>query len=472
MCVLRADTCRYTNLFRAAVYPRMFFEHDSNGNPIHFSAYDPEGGTFAGRGASDSGFWDAYRTVYPLNSLLHTDQWGLQMEGWLNAYVEGGWLPSWSAPGDRGAMTGNMQDASVADAIVKRKWLPETFNASLAWEAVAKDAYTIDPKGRKGLALYETHGFIPIGNGVGDEVSATLNYNLADFSMSLAAAALGHTENAKLLLNRSKSWRSLFDPSFKGGFMRPKYANGSWLTPFDEFAWEGNSGEFTEAAAWQYRFYVPHEPQALAQLYGSDGQMCAYLTETMTGASAVKNEAAPGQVYHNGNWGLHHEQVEMVENCFGQYEHNNQPVWHQLWMFAPAGCPADGQRFLRAATSLFYGPEYFSGDEDNGSMSAWFLLSAMGLYQLVPGSLEYSIGSPMFRYVRLTLDSGNVLHIKAPANTKTAVYVASVSWNGVSLDKLSIGFDKLMDGGVLLFEMTADPESAFVPGVDRPGFIS
>ena len=153
----------------------------------------------------------------------------------------------------------------------------------------------------------------------------------------------------------------------------------------------------------------------------------------------------------------------MVENCFGQYEHNNQPVWHQLWMFAPAGCPAAGQRFLRAATSQFYGPEYFSGDEDNGSMAAWYLLSAMGLYQLVPGSLVYSIGSPMFRHVKVTLDSGNILHIKAPANSEANVYVASVSWNGARLDQLSIGFDKLMAGGTLLFEMTADPESAFVP---------
>ena len=132
-------------------------------------------------------------------------------------------------------------------------------------------------------------------------------------------------------------------------------------------------------------------------------------------------------------------------------------------MFAPAGCPAAGQRFLRAATSRFYGPEYFSGDEDNGSMAAWYLLSAMGLYQLVPGSLEYSIGSPMFRHVKMTLDSGNILHIKAPANSEANVYVASVSWNGARLEQLSIGFDKLMAGGTLLFEMTADPESAFVP---------
>merc|ERR1711968_374823 len=104
----------------------------------------------------------------------------------------------------------------------------------------------------------------------------------------------------------------------------------------------------------------------------------------MTGGDVPGGGAAPGQIYHNGRWGLHHEQVEMVENCFGQYEHNNQPVWHMLWMAAPAGCPEVGQRFMRKVTAEFYGPNYYTGDEDNGSMAAWYLLSAMGLYQLVP----------------------------------------------------------------------------------------
>merc|ERR1719502_655360 len=91
----------------------------------------------------------------------------------------------------------------------------------------------------------------------------------------------------------------------------------------------------------------------------------------------------PGKIFHNGHWGLHHEQVEMVENCIGQYEHNNQPVWHQLWMFSPAGCPARGQYWLRKITKEGYGSTYFTGDEDNGSMASWFLLAAMGIYQLV-----------------------------------------------------------------------------------------
>jgi len=188
--------------------------------------------------------------------------------------------------------------------------------------AVAKDAYTIDSRGRKGLELYEKFGYIPIGHNVGDEVSATLNYNLADFSMSLAAADLGLTEDAARLLNRSRSWRKIFDPSFKGGFMRPKSENGTWLTPFDEFAWEGNDGEFTEAAPWQYRFYVPHEPKALAELYGGK-QLCAYLTETMTGEAAAGAGAGPGSIYHNGHWGLHHEQVH-IHSAYTLYIHKLQ----------------------------------------------------------------------------------------------------------------------------------------------------
>jgi putative alpha-1,2-mannosidase len=162
-----------------------------------------------------------------------------------------------------------------------------------------------------------------------------------------------------------------------------------------------------------------------------------------------------------------------------------------LWMAAPAGCPEVGQRFLRQvrfchtdrnenerapgfvltnvsnalwqATRQFYGPEFYSGDEDNGSMAAWYLLSALGLYQLVPGSLDYSIGSPMFRHVKLSLDNGKVLQVKAPANSAEAVYVKSVAWNGEALPALAIGFDKLMEGGTLLFEMTDDPEQVFRP---------
>ena len=151
----------------------------------------------------------------------------------------------------------------------------------------------------------------------------------------------------------------------------------------------------------------------------------------------------------------------MVENCFGQYEHNNQPVWHIPYMFAPAGCASAGQRWLREAMKRFYSPARYSGDEDNGSMSSWFLLSAMGLYQLVPASPTYSIGSPLYRRLRLRLDNGKELIVSAPANSADTPYVHAVFFNGVPLAELQIDYWRLRAGGILAFTMGSEPCDPF-----------
>jgi len=443
----------YGNVFRASIYPRHLFEIDQNGLPHHYAPDDPQGRVFPGRLVADSGFWDAYRTVYALNSLYRADEMAVQMEGWINSYKEGGHLPSWSSPGDRGTMTGNMQDAVVADAIVKGIG---GFNHSLAYQGLLQDAFVEGKQfGRKGLAEYMQYGYIPSGEGIGDEVSATLNYALADHSMALAARKLGDNATADVLEERAKQgWRVLWDGSHRGGFLRAKNRNGTWDEPFDEFAW---GGAYTEAGPWQYRFYVPHEPAALRDAYAAaDGSasMCDVLEAAMSGKGPG---ARPGHVFHNVNWGLHHEQTEMVENCFGQYEHNNQPVWHQLYMFAPAGCAARGDYWLRQALVRFYGPRYYSGDEDNGSMASWFVLSAMGLYQLAPGSLEYSIGSPLYRRVELSMDNGKKLIIAAPNNSMDTPYVNRVSFNGQEIKGRSISYEVLRSGGTLSFDMWVQP---------------
>mmetsp|Transcript_23407 Transcript_23407/g.62541 ORF Transcript_23407/g.62541 Transcript_23407/m.62541 type:complete len:662 (+) Transcript_23407:3-1988(+) len=437
----------YTNLYRTAIYPRKLYEISDEGSPIHWSPYD--GRVHSGRMSSDLGFWDGYRTVYPLSTILRTNETGNQMEGWINAYKESGSLVSWASPGARGAMTGNMQDASISDAIAKGIG---GFDTETAYEALMKDAFS--PGFRRGLDMYERHGYIPVGSVLGfdSEVSATLNYALADHSMSLAAEKLGKAADAAKLKNRSRTWRSLFDPSFKGGFFRPRLSSGAWLDPFDELAW---GGPYTEASAWQYRFYAPHEPEALAELYGGD-RMCHYLSEMMTGGEGTDG---PGAAYHKGSWGLHHEQTEMTENCFGQYEHNNQPVWHVLYMFAPAGCASAGQYWLRQATGRLYGPHMYTGDEDNGSMSAWYVLSAIGIYQLTPGSSTYRLGSPMFRHLVLQLDNGRTLEILAQSNSPENVYVQAASLNGVPLKCLTVDYFELMKGGKLEFVMSSKPSS-------------
>jgi putative alpha-1,2-mannosidase len=304
---------------------------------------------------------------------------------------------------------------------------------------------------------------------------------------------VGDTATAAALRNRSdRAWRSLWDPAFKGGFLRAKDEHGGWESPFDEFAWDG---PYTEGSAWQYRFYVPHDPEGLAAAYdkaakddkaastavrlgaaGGSGDrpsatpmlrpMCEYLVQAMAGRATDPTDPTdptdtadagegPGATFHvrPGQWPLQHEQTEMVANCFGQYEHNDQPVWHMIWMMLGAGCPSEAQYWLRQATSRFYGPDYFSGDEDNGSMASWYLLSAMGLYQLVPGNTSYSIGSPMYRDLSLTMDNGATLHIRAPANSPSSPYVHGVRFNGASLKVLAIEYEELRKGGELEFDM-------------------
>uniref|UniRef100_A0A7S3YSB0 Alpha-1,2-mannosidase n=1 Tax=Lotharella globosa TaxID=91324 RepID=A0A7S3YSB0_9EUKA len=449
----------YSSMYRASLFPRSLAEIDGDGHVVHYSAYDEQGRTFPGEIAADSGFWDAYRTVYQLGALIHPEQYAKMIQGWMNAYREQGWLPGWPSPGERGAMAATMQDCVVADAIV-RDMVPG-LDLNEAYKAIAKDAFTVQPpgakKGREGLDEYLKYGYLAADGKASDQVAASLNFMLCDYSISLAAAKLGRDDDAKALAQRAANWRKLFDRTATGGshgvpgFFRPKLMNGTFESSFDVYAWGGLNHEYTEAAPYQYRFYVPHDPEGLAEAYGGGDVMCKALEEMMTTAPT----------YHLGSWGLHHEQVEMVEFCFGQYEHNNQPVHHVLYMFKGAGCPAQGQKWLRYAQDNLYNERVgYSGDEDNGEMSSWFVLSSLGLYQLVPGSEFYEIGSPTWETATVKVGDDKVLKINAPGNSPDTPYVKSVSFNGTPLNALRVKFSDLRQGGELQFEMTGDADEA------------
>ena len=516
----------YTSLYRGALFPRLLSETDADGQEVHYSPYATSragapsadarhGGRSSGTAcaprpgpvATDSGFWDAYRAVYPQLSLLYPAQLGRLVQGWVNAYVEGGWLPSWASPGYRGSMVGSMGDVTLADAIVKR--IPG-FNVTLAYEAIRKDAFVAPSaaereRGREGLDEYVRHGYIPSDARpyVSEEVSRSLNYYLSDFAISRAAEALGRTEDAAALAARAAKYALLFDN--RTGFFRPKLANGSvarvdyWgvsaastggphapADAFDPFEW-GNG--FTEGGPWQYRFSAEHDPKGLARLYAAAGlDMCAELEAAMTSQPT----------YHTGSYGsVIHEMVEMGEHAWGQYAHNDQPAHHMLWMFIAMGssvrdpCAHRGQAYLRRAMTELYPPAGgiaggFAGDEDNGEMGSWLVLSALGLYSLAPGTPDYVLGSPLFKRVRVRLGELGRAAGDAPRARDAAgggaraleivatnlaspkhVYVDSVSLNGEQLRGTSVRYEQLMAGGTLEFVMTDKPN--FAPGPMRGG---
>jgi len=284
-------------------------------------------------------------------------------------------------------------------------------------------------------------------------VSRTQNYALADFAIAQAALKLNFSQDASTLLLRSKGYQKLWDPQTK--LFRPRLTNGSLTSDFDQWAW---GGEYTEAGPWQYRFYAPHDVDGLQTLYGGQQGLCSNLDKFM----------AQKPVFHFGGYG--HEIHEMTEMAlqgsnfgvpggfFGEYEMDNQPVHHVLYMYIAAGCPSNGQYWIRQTCSKLYGPTYFSGDEDNGEMSSWYLLSALGLYSLVPGTPDYVIGSPMFRSANISLPNSKFLVISAVNNLPTNYYVQSVSWNGNTLPALRIAYSDLMKGGILQFSMSPNPQ--------------
>ena len=465
-------TVFYSAQYRASLFPRQLSEVNAAGELVHWSPYSPSGGTYPGPLSADSGFWDAYSTVYPLHTLINTDRLGPEMlTGWLNAYKEGGWLPKWSSPGYRQGMVGTMGDVVLSDAIIND--VPG-LDQALAYESIRKDAFEAPPEGVQGVGRvclegYLANGFIPsnapmtTGGKCYETVSRTLNYLQSDWAIAQAAAKLGHAVDADVLLQRAANFSHLFNPKtafFQSKTVTPLLSTGlvasKFSDTFDQFAW---GGDYTEAGPWQYRFYLPYDPKGLAALYTAAGaDICDALLQAQTSLSA----------YHIGAYDAEiHEQTEMPENCWGQYEHNNQPVHHVLYMFAAVdprstltgACAAAGQRYLRKAMTALYRPgsDMFAGDEDNGQMSAWFLLSSVGLYSLSPGSGFYNIGSPLFASVEISLGGGKNVAVVAKNHGPENVYVHGVRWNGEDLVEGRIAYSMLKQGGVLEFDMGDKP---------------
>jgi predicted alpha-1,2-mannosidase len=289
-------TTFYSCMYRAAIFPRQISEVDASGAVVHWSPYD--GTVHAGPMSADSGFWDAYSTVYPLHTLLNRPQLSTMLTGWLNAYKEGGWLTKWSSPGYRTGMVGTMGDVTLADAIVKQ--VPD-LDYELAYEAIRKDAYEVPPDGvggigRNCLSSYLQYGYIPLGapmttGGTCSEiVSRTLNYMQSDFAISKAAAVLGKVNDAAELALRASNYSAIFEQ--ETGFFRSRsITDGKFTKPFDQFAW---GGDYTEAGPWQYKFYVPWDPLGLSKVYSDSGRdICDDLQRAQTMKS----------VFHVGSYG-------------------------------------------------------------------------------------------------------------------------------------------------------------------------
>lgn len=475
----------YSSLYRASLFPRQLTEFDASGAAIHWSPFATDNTTrvMSGPLSTDSGFWDAWNTVYPLLTLFHRPMLAITVQGWLTAFNEGGWLPKWASPGYRSGMIGTMGDVSLADAIVND--IPG-FDVDLAYAAIRKDAFESPPVGVEGVGRvclnpYLQHGYVPrdapmtTGGTCYEVVSRTLNYLQSDYAVAQAAQKLGKADDESVLRQRASNFSLLFDN--ETGFFRSRsLSNGKFSEPFDQFGW---GGDYTESGPWQYRFYLPYNADGLHDLYAANQHdMCSLLSETMTSSS----------LFHLGGYGsVIHEQSEMADHCFGQYAHNNQPVHHLLYMHMFDGyggsCADQGRHYVRRTLTQLYraDSDMFPGDEDNGEMAAWFVLSSLGLYERSPGSGQFEFGVPLFSDVTVdvsdafhghshrladtrrkratdaTFASAKTLRIVAHNNDIHNTRIESVRWNDRTLPSTSngIAYADLAQGGTLEFFMAA-----------------
>jgi len=421
----------YSCLYRTLLFPRIWHEPDAQGIMQHRSPYN--GKVLPGVMYADHGYWDVYRAWYPLMTLLFPERLAEILQAWVNAYKEGGWLPQFPSPGYRACMTGSLIDSVFGDAAAKK--LPG-FDLEAAYAGLKKHATEVgNPDagfGRRGLKEVLQYGYAP-ADLVEQSAAETVDAAYGDFCIAQVAKALGHEDDYAMFMKRSENWRHLFDS--ETGFLRGKKKDGSWIEPFDPVTW---GDPYVEGSAWQHRFDVPHNVDALIASLGGNEKTVAAL-DAMLAAAPDFNVGVYGQEIH--------EMSEMAAVKFGQYAHSNQPVHHVLFVFAAAGRPDRTRFWVKKVMEELYSPSTFAGDEDTGSMAAWYVLNAMGFYPLCPGKAEYTIGQSFFSKVTVQLPQGKTLHIE---NTTTQI-ARSIAFNGHPIAATTISHADLLAGGHLRF---------------------
>lgn len=385
----------YSCLYRFNLWPRRFYEIDSNGNALHVNTASGE--ITDGVLYTDNGFWDTYRTCYPLLSLLDTDAYREMAEGFYNYYVDTGWLPKWVCPHNVNCMPGMLIEATMSDAIVK-----EIVSGKLAeniFRAMLKDGEyesEIRGEGRVMLSVYRKYGYYPYTM-VKESVNETLDNAYGDYAIAKAAEKLGHNDIAERYFIHSKNYKNLFDA--KTGFIRGKDENGCFRDEvFNPFSW---GRDYTEGSAWQNAFGVYHDIKGLDELYR--GRLEEKIDELMT---------APPK-YYIGSYGrVIHEMAEVSVADYGQCAISNQPSFHIPYIYSELGNPKKTSMHIEKLLKLFNsGIEGYPGDEDNGSTSAWYILSSLGLYQVSPSRPDFATAVPSFDRATVKLANGNKLEI-------------------------------------------------------------
>lgn len=378
--------------------------------------------------------WDTYRAAHPLMTVAFPDMQRDFAQTFLNIYKQQGRLPVWHLMGsETDCMIGNPGAIVLADLTMKGF----VDDKELAFEALRNTQL----KDIRSLGLLKKYGYIPWNLDPENEtVAKALEYCVADDGVAKVAKMLGKTADYDYFFARSRSYRKYFDPTTR--FMRAVDTEGKFRLPFNPFNAEHRVNDYTEGNAWQYTFLVPHDVSGLIRLFGSNKAFVSKLDSLFFVEGDAGANASPD-----------------MSGMTGQYAHGNEPSHHVIYMYNYAGRTDKAAPLLRKMLNEMYRdqPDGLSGNEDVGQMSAWYILSSLGLYQVEPVGGCFAIGSPLFDKATVRVADGKTLTIVARNNSAKNIYVQSVKLNGKRLARPFVDYDDIRRGGVLEFTMGAKP---------------
>ena len=437
----RAKRIFYTALYHTMIAPSVF--SDVNGE-----YRGADGKTHKGDFTDYTTFslWDTYRAAFPLMTLIQPEMQRDLAETMLHIFKQQGKLPVWHLMGNEtDCMVGNPGIPVLVDIALKG------FNVDkkAVFEAVKASAM----RDERGMGLLKKYGYIPCDLDPEKEtVAKGLEYALADACIAKLAKQLGKTEDYKYFYKRSQSYRDFyFDKQTK--FMRGVTSDHKFREPFDPFSTVHRQDDYTEGNAWQYVWLVPHDVHGLVAAFGGEKPFVSKLDSLFIVNGDMGAEASPD-----------------ITGLIGQYAHGNEPSHHILYMYNYVGQPWKGADKIRYVLSNLYHDDFdgLSGNEDVGQMSAWYILSSVGFYQVDPAGGRYVFGSPLFDEATLNVGNGKTFRVVAHNNSSENKYIQSAKLNGKPYTHSYIDFKDIVRGGTLEFVMGNKPSQFGVKPSDRP----
>ena len=417
----------YTAMYHAMMAPALFsdingYYRGADGNISH--APQPQYTNFS--------LWDTYRTKQPLMTIIQPEKSAYFVASMIDICDKQGRLPVWHLWGNEtNCMVGDPAIPVVADAIVKN--LPG-IDREKAFEAIKKTA----AKEERGKGLRREYGYIPC-NMFNEAVAYELEYALADGAAASAAKALGKTEDEEYFTRMSHSYRRLFDK--ERWFIRGVDSTGEFREPFNPYFSAHRADDYCEGNAWQYTWLVPHDIKGYCDLFGNREKMIARLDSLFTAPSTIEGDPSPD-----------------ISGMVGQYAHGNEPSHHITYLYTILGEPHKTAELVRKVLKELYNdtPDGLSGNEDMGQMSAWYIMSALGFYEVEPASGRYWFGSPIVEKAEIKV-AGGTFTIAAKNNSERNIYIKSIKLNGQEHAQPYILHSDIIKGGTLEFEMSDTP---------------